>query len=84
MSRMIHQAIDPPFLDAKKRPCRFRWRGRWYRVTELLEAWSEAGAWWDGEPELRIWRVMCEGGGVFELGEVVTAAPRWTLLVAYD
>lgn len=28
-------------------PLAFRWRGRAYRIDELLDTWREAGEWWD-------------------------------------
>ncbi len=58
-------------------PTRFRWRGRPYRVSDVLCHWVEAGQWWsrtwfagDGSQgadgvravERRVWRVEARTG----------------------
>lgn len=42
-----------------ERPRRFRWRERWYRVTEVLARWQE--------PEALVFRVKGEDGRLYRL-----------------
>ncbi|HEY8552294.1 MAG TPA: DUF6504 family protein [Thermaerobacter sp.] len=72
----------PVETDDHGRPCRFFWR-RWHRVTCVLDEWREAGAWWDGEGERWVVRLLTEEGGVFEL-ERGAGSSRWVLYKVYD
>lgn len=50
-------------------PRRFRWRGQWYIVADLLDSWREVGEWWkEDSSEFRWWRVQTDDQGVFEIG----------------
>ena len=68
--------------DDRGYPRRFFWH-RWYRVAEVLEEWREAGAWWDGEAERVVVRVLTGEGAVFEL-ERLEGQPGWRLYKVYD
>lgn len=54
-------------------PAEFTWRGKQYTVTALLEHWKEAGAWWDGEAERDVFRVLDSLGRIFELHRLQNA-----------
>lgn len=63
-------------------PDQFLWRGRLYRVTEVVDHWQERRAWWRGAAERplsqvplarEVWRVSARPGrtgvpGVYDLG----------------
>ncbi|GAB6875957.1 hypothetical protein JCM13210_06830 [Thermaerobacter litoralis] len=72
----------PVETDASGRPCRFFWR-RWHRVKDVLDEWREAGAWWDGEGERLVVRLLTDDGAVFEL-ERLAGSDRWVLYKVYD
>ena len=75
-------------------PQSFRWRGRYYRVTEVLARWTEAEQWWRwGESDstkfpadATVWRVAASSrgstSGVFELRHRPGSA--WFLIRAFD
>jgi hypothetical protein len=55
-------------LDSRKRsPVGFQWRGMAYRVAAVQECWRLVGNWWDGEGERTFFRVLVDGGGIFEI-----------------
>lgn len=56
----------PVEADDRGYPRRFFWH-RWYRVVEILDEWRETGAWWDGEEERVVVRVLTAEGALFEL-----------------
>ncbi|MGE5507212.1 MAG: DUF6504 family protein [Chitinophagales bacterium] len=64
----------------------FRWRGRWRTIREVIDAWRETGAWWDGEPEKTFLLVRTDAAGLFEL--YYTGQPgkeqAWQLYRIYD
>ncbi len=82
MTRVVDRPLDPPVLDAQRRPLRFRWAGRSYLVAEVLDSWQDVGAWWEGEAEKTFWRVETAGGGIFELWQ--DARGQWGLWRVWD
>lgn len=55
-------------LDRSKQfPQAFLWQGRVHHVSAIQECWRTIGAWWDGEGEKTLFRVITENGGIFEL-----------------
>lgn len=80
MVRLVEESIEVRVGDA--RPEQFLWRGRLYRVTEVVDHWQERHAWWrsSGEQSLEetplardVWRVEASRGrtsppGVYDLG----------------
>jgi hypothetical protein len=68
MSRILNRPI-PVRRDRDGRPGSFLWRGRWWRVGEILEEWVYRPPWWEEQEfgERCFYRVLVEGGGVFEL-----------------
>ena len=72
----------PVEVDERGYPRRFYWR-RWHRVCEILDDWRETGAWWDGEAERIVVRVLTSEGGVFELERPVHEQ-AWWLYKVYD
>ena len=80
-------------------PEQFLWRGRLWKVREVVAHWVETGAWWQGDPlpgadllaEREVWRVAAghgaaaarDGGGVFDLAFDWTDG-RWQLVGCLD
>ncbi len=81
MSRLVNRPV--PVAERRDgAPLAFSFRGR-HRVARVLEAWREAGEWWEGHGERQVYRVETEGGGVFEL--LFDLERRdWTLTRNYD
>lgn len=77
---------------ASGRPRRFTWRGRRYRVLEVLGHWREETGWWQrpGDRPVRPqqadrWRVEASGGAVSRgVYELVCRGGRWTLDRVWD
>lgn len=77
-------------------PGQFLWRGRLYRVTEVVDHWQERRAWWRGPQEdlaterlsagREVWRVEARAGRSGEPGVYDLAAdgPAWRLLRTQD
>lgn len=82
---------------ADEAPAQFLWRGRLYRVIEVVDHWQERRPWWRGAAERPlaevpvardVWRVAASRGrsstpGVYDLG-VDGAASSWLLLRTQD
>lgn len=53
-------------------PIAFRWRGRRYDVDERLQAWREAGEWWDARRarERDYFRVLARPAGALTTGDL--------------
>lgn len=75
--------IDRPVTvttDTGGKPQQFTYHGR-QRVKAIIDCWTEAGEWWDGERERLVYRVLSERGGMFEL-ELRNG--EWRLYKEYD
>ena len=82
-----------PVSSAAEAPLTFDWRGRTYRVLQVLGHWREDAGWWrrpDGQPiriqQTDLWRVEARNGvpesrGVYEL---VHRDGQWTLDRVWD
>ena len=81
MTRIIGRPV-PVKTSKEGDPVAFRYKG-WRRVARILDRWNEAGEWWEGKGERKMFRVWADGGGVFEL-ELDPASGRWSLYKAYD
>lgn len=81
-------------VDGSLLPTAFIWRGRRYRVEQVLERWRERLPWWRLESpspgtyqmERMVWRLVAAPGqtphtGVFEIAQNGRA---WTLLRLSD
>ncbi len=93
MVRLVEEAIEVRVAQAGEQrtpeggqrdgvPDQFLWRGRLYRVTEVVDHWQERHDWWreavsrplDEVPlARRVWRVSASPGrsgrpGVYDLG----------------
>lgn len=80
MVRRVEEAIEVRVGETS--PEQFLWRGRLYRVTEVVDHWQERHAWWRssaGQPLAQlplareVWRVSAQRGrssspGVYDLG----------------
>lgn len=91
----IRVMVSPPADPVEPEPPQsFHWRGRRYRVTEVLARWTEAEQWWrwaehgsDRFPaDAMVWRVAASSRGtatgVFELRHRPGSA--WFLIRAFD
>lgn len=92
MVRLVEEAIEVRVADQEEAgsgsagtgavPEQFLWRGRLYRVTEVVDHWQERRSWWRSHGELplsqvplarEVWRVAASRGrssapGVYDLG----------------
>lgn len=68
--------------DVRGRPVRFRQGRGVVQVAEILDAWEEAGCWWQGEEPRRVYRVLAAGGAVYELHHQSGAG--WQLTRVFD
>ncbi|MDQ0188890.1 hypothetical protein JI721_02580 [Alicyclobacillus cycloheptanicus] len=50
-------------------------------VVDIIDTWSEMGAWWNGEGERHVQRVLTDDGGVFD---VESADGQWWLYRVWD
>lgn len=71
---------------AQEAPAVFRWRGRTYRVVEILGFWREDAGYWAGGglevPQRDLWRVETDAAvGVCEL---VRERDAWRLARVWD
>jgi Family of unknown function (DUF6504) len=48
-------------------PAGFEWRGRRYRVVDVIGRWRIEGRWWDDGRDREYWRVEAKGGAVWDL-----------------
>ena len=97
MVRLVEETIEVRVGETS--PEQFLWRGRLYRVTEVVDHWQERHAWWreGGRPLAQVplardvWRVEASRGrssapGVYDLG--VDGDPEgtsgWLLLRTQD
>jgi hypothetical protein len=77
MTKRYREALDAVVLDGDdgdddrdiRGPVGFRWRGRDYRVLQVLGHWREDPGWWrrpDGQPirieQTDLWRVEAGAG----------------------
>lgn len=94
MSKRYREVLDEVETNEEQtEPTTFRWRGRRYRVTNVIGHWREDAGWWqrpDGEPvrirQSDLWRVEARNGlptshGVFEL---VHRGDEWRLDRVWD
>ena len=79
MVRVVEEPIEVRVGDVS--PEQFLWRGRLYRVMEVVDHWEERCAWWRGADRplaqvpltRQVWRVSAQRGrsstpGVYDLG----------------
>lgn len=64
-------------------PRAFRYRGRCWRVAEVLERWRDTGRWWAGEGPKLFFRVLSAEGGLWEIYFDLLER-RWHLYRVYD
>lgn len=95
MTKRYREALEGVELDHdpdRPAPRAFRWRGRRYRVTQVLGHWREDPGWWrrsDGSviriEQADLWRVEARNGtphrGVYEL---VRRGAEWHLDRVWD
>jgi len=82
VARIINRPVDVT-MGPGGAPVSFRFAGVQERVREVLDCWTEAGRWWEGEPEQVAYRVATQSGGLFELA-FIPRERRWHLYKAYD
>lgn len=90
MTRRYRESVEMlelrPDRRAQEAPAAFRWRGRTYRVVEVLGYWREDAAYWAGAglhvPQRDLWRVETDAAvGVCEL---VREQGAWRLARVWD
>ena len=57
--------------DSREKPQAFVWRGRLYRVQQVMQLWTVNNGWWQKKPAHRQHALVeasgIYGGGVYEL-----------------
>ncbi len=48
-------------------PATFSWKGRLYKVTNVIGKWRIEGRWWSDGRDREYWRVEASGGAVWDL-----------------
>lgn len=81
MTRLVEQSVRV-CSDPEGGPKRFKWSGQWYEVQRMLDLWTEAGAWWEGQREVTFFRVLTTRGAVCEL--IRDHQGGWWLYRVYD
>ncbi|HEY8347566.1 MAG TPA: DUF6504 family protein [Symbiobacteriaceae bacterium] len=82
MSRIINRPVEVT-IGPDGVPRAFRDRGRFVRISHVLDHWLETGRWWEQEPERETYRVVTAAGGVYELTREIPNG-RWFLYKSYD
>lgn len=81
MSKLIDRPLQV-VEQAQGAPRAFRWKGRRIVVSEVIDAWEEAGCWWRGEAARRVYRVLVAEGTIYELHH--QPSDGWRLYRVYD
>ncbi len=77
----VRRGMVPGAAGPVEGPEQFLWRGRLWKVRDVVAHWVETGPWWQSTdqaaellPEREVWRVEAgrgaavgDGGGVFDL-----------------
>ncbi len=90
----VDAAIDVKCSAPAGAPEQFVWRGRLYRVNQVLQQWDRSVVWWKDVRttptgrDHRTWRVEASAGrydteGVYELG-FDPRSGQWYLLRTFD
>ena len=53
-------------------------------MDRALDAWREAGQWWEREAQQTVWRVQAKDGGVYEVARADREPPEWRILKIWD
>jgi hypothetical protein len=83
MSKLIIEPVQPELSTDARALRAFRWRGRFYRISEIGGKWAETGHWWEGQEECKFCRVLTDRNLVADL----CFEPRygqWWLYRLYD
>ena len=64
-------------------PSGFEWRGRRYRVVDVIGRWRIEGRWWEDGRDREYWRVEARGGAVWDLYHD-RLADRWHMERLWD
>jgi hypothetical protein len=70
-------------LNTRHRPASFAWHDKAYRVKTVQECWRLMGAWWDDKGEQTFFRVLTDGGGIYEL-RFDHAGSEWRMSAVCD
>jgi hypothetical protein len=73
------ERIDVVILEG--RPHTVTWRGRRYRVEQLLDFWVAQGGWWRGE-ERRVYMRLLTDHGMMEVYRL--SEKEWRLSRMFD
>jgi hypothetical protein len=64
-------------------PAAFAWRGKTYKVIDVIGRWVIEGRWWADGREREYWRIEANGGAVWDLYHD-RRARRWHLERLWD
>ena len=68
---------------SEKRPVAFCYRGKRFGIAQVSGRWCLSGHWWEGEGELRFYRVQTRQGPVADLC-FHSNSGEWRLARFYD
>ncbi|MBW3619894.1 MAG: hypothetical protein KY461_06580 [Actinobacteria bacterium] len=92
MTKRYRETLEE-VAEAEGAPTVFAWRGKRYRVLEVLGHWREDPGWWrrpDGQPirieQTDMWRVTAVNGSAESRGvyELVQRGGEWRLDRIWD
>jgi len=81
VSKRLEEKVQV-ITNARGHPLRLRRGRRQVRVRQLVDEWEEASRWWQGEQEMRVYRVLTSDGAMWELHR--RASCDWRLYRIYD
>lgn len=63
----------------------FRWRGRLYHISSVVDRWVFQGKWWVAEERREYFLVHAEAGDIVGLYQLcLSSAQGWLLVGVYD
>lgn len=80
MSRLVHRLIEVETLPHGE-PVFIRDGPNSYQVSVVLDSWAEMGEWWRGEGLRKVFRVLTEEQGLFDIECV---EKKWFLYKVWD
>ncbi|WP_067923738.1 DUF6504 family protein [Alicyclobacillus shizuokensis] len=81
MSRIVERPIQSIQTNDRGEPVAWLDRGVTHRVVEILDAWREAGNWWEDEPNRAMYRVLTSENYVYDLEE---SEGKWKVYKVWD
>jgi len=68
MTRLVHRPIQVTVQN--RIPQHFTDGDHTYKVTDIIDSWSESGAWWQHEPQHTVYRIQTADESLFDIEQV--------------